>query len=401
MARKALTFLGYNPPDREYRRATYQWQHQPSPVTPFMALATAFFFPPDELLVLVTDEAHAANFADLRDALAAANLLAPTPVPIPSGKNEAELWQMFHTIADQIADGDTIIFDVTNGFRSLPILALLAFAYVRTVRRNVQLERIVYGAFDATVDGRTPVFDLTPFVQLFDWSTATSAFTAFGRANFAPLLTGTPTNSPQHALADHLKELSDSLYTSRTQQALRQAAALEQHIAAVKQQPTATAAPLDLLLEPIAHDYAPLGLADPTAIAQGHAALVRMLTIINWYLSKDMLLHAATLAREWLVSLVLYLEGNALFAGHKERDWAASMLVQHWRRNQPQPQPTQSATRQHLPRLRDLYRQAGAVRNDIAHCGMEPNARRFDTVEQQVRDLCAALPALLPAEGTP
>ena len=41
-------------------------------------------------------------------------------VPIPEGRSEEELWQIFDICVAQVAEGDQIILDVTHGFRSLP-----------------------------------------------------------------------------------------------------------------------------------------------------------------------------------------------------------------------------------------------------------------------------------------
>src|SRR5436853_4789648 len=89
MTTKAISFLGYTRPDQPYRTATYCYGEQEC-TTPFMAEATARFFLPDVLLVLVTREARDQNFDDLAARLRGA--LPVEPVDIPSGKSEDELW---------------------------------------------------------------------------------------------------------------------------------------------------------------------------------------------------------------------------------------------------------------------------------------------------------------------
>src|SRR5262245_20632441 len=167
MSTKVISFLGAS----QMTETTYCLDGRECR-TCFMAEAAARLFAPDRLLVVVTQEARAKNLADLERRLA--GFLAPQPVDIPSGKSEEELWAIFNAIAAVIDDRDTIIFDVTNAFRSLPILSFLVASYIR-VARGARVERMIYGAFDAAVDGRTPVFDLTPFVRLLDWTSATDA----------------------------------------------------------------------------------------------------------------------------------------------------------------------------------------------------------------------------------
>ena len=213
MAKKVISFLGasqmtetiYCLNDRECR-------------TCFMAEATARFFAPDELLVVVTSEAKAKNFAALEQRLA--DVLQPQAIDIPAGKTEDELWTIFNALAGVINDRDTIIFDVTNAFRSLPILAFLVISYIRVVRQ-ARVEQVVYGAFEARIGERTPVFDLTPFVQLLDWTTATDAFLKYGRADDLSALT---TSLPEYQqLGSVLRSLTSALQTSRPSETLEKA----------------------------------------------------------------------------------------------------------------------------------------------------------------------------------
>src|SRR5579859_673703 len=215
MATKAISFLGLG----KYTETTYQYRDMTC-TTPFMAEATAHFFREDieALLVLVTAEALEQNFPALTQRFPGP--LKPTPVSIPSGKNEQELWHIFSTIGEQIKENDTVIFDITNAFRSIPLLTFLAIAYVRTIR-NAKVSHMIYGAYEARSGDQTPVFELTPFLALLDWTTATDSFLKYGRADhLADLVqhTGTVTGASSEAmskLADRLKNLTAALQTSR------------------------------------------------------------------------------------------------------------------------------------------------------------------------------------------
>jgi hypothetical protein len=110
MATKVISFLGYTPPDKPYRETTYCFEGKEW-TTPFMAEATATFFMPDELLVLVTEESRKQNFEDLSQRV---NILPIRPVDIPSGKQEDELWEMFTIISQEIEPGDSIVFDTKS-----------------------------------------------------------------------------------------------------------------------------------------------------------------------------------------------------------------------------------------------------------------------------------------------
>ena len=394
MSLKAISFLGYTPPDRPYREAIYRLDGQEW-ATPFMAEATARFFKGDldTLLVLVTAEAEAQNLEALRARLPEPAKLKP--VRIPSGQSAAELWTMFAAIEGEIAPGDRIIFDITNGFRSLPVLAFLAASFVRVVR-GAHVERMIYGAFDATSAGVTPVFDLTPFLALLDWTTATDAFLKYGRADDLVALAHRDDGGPLDAFAETLDTLTAGLQTSRPTEVHRTAAALDDRIKAVRADPD-TPAPISLLLDRISAEYTPLGHAVPTDPTRAAEVLRGQAAIIAWYVEKGLTVQAITLAREWLVSSVVARAAGDLFAA-PDRALAEAALngydtARHRGREQPVPPAMRAAARERL--TQSLWEGTRDLRNDLGHTGMRANPRLAARVKEQVASVCGRLPALL------
>ncbi|CCJ33113.1 MULTISPECIES: TIGR02221 family CRISPR-associated protein [Caloramator] len=104
---------------------------------------------------------------------------------IPEGKNEEEIWQIFRCIFDEIEEGDEVIFDITHGFRSLPMLALTVLNYAKVVK-DIKILGIYYGAFELNKNRDSefivPVFDLTNFDSILEWSYAVNAFLKYGNA---------------------------------------------------------------------------------------------------------------------------------------------------------------------------------------------------------------------------
>lgn len=101
-------------------------------------------------------------------------------VSIPNGTKEEDLWDIFRIILDQIEENDEIIFDITHSFRYLPMLVFIVINYARVVKK-CKLNSIFYGAFEVlgkmsdvqkipVEDRNAPIFDLTSFVDLFDWT---------------------------------------------------------------------------------------------------------------------------------------------------------------------------------------------------------------------------------------
>jgi CRISPR-associated DxTHG motif protein len=99
-------------------------------------------------------------------------------VDIPDGKSEEELWEIFEAISKAVQEGDEIVFDITHGFRSLPMIALLTIAYLKQVK-GVKVQHVVYGVYERD-NPMAPILDLTPFADLLDWLAAAKMFTATG-----------------------------------------------------------------------------------------------------------------------------------------------------------------------------------------------------------------------------
>lgn len=113
------------------------------------------------------------------------------PVYIPEGKNEKEIWQIFKIIHDLIQDGDELYFDITHGFRYLPMLIVVLGNYAKFLEK-VKVMRILYGNYegrDKDENGnfinpaRSPLVDLQSFSTLQDWTYAVADFINNGNAD--------------------------------------------------------------------------------------------------------------------------------------------------------------------------------------------------------------------------
>lgn len=105
-------------------------------------------------------------------------------IDIKDGKNEEELWDIFTTIYNVIEDGDKIYFDLTHGFRYLPMLVLVFGNYVKFMK-NAEIKAITYGNFEMSNRGKdpAPIIDLLPLSKLQDWTFATAQFLKTGNVD--------------------------------------------------------------------------------------------------------------------------------------------------------------------------------------------------------------------------
>lgn len=107
-------------------------------------------------------------------------------VSIPDGKNEDEMWQAFDTMFGLLQDGDELYFDLTHGYRYLPMLLLVLGNYAKFLK-NVKVKYASYGNYEArySADGEmfAPIMDLLPIVRLQDWAFAAGQFLRSGDAD--------------------------------------------------------------------------------------------------------------------------------------------------------------------------------------------------------------------------
>jgi CRISPR-associated protein DxTHG motif len=115
---KLITFLGIT----SYDEIEYRWNDL-SYKTKFVQEAFVHWLKPEVTCVLLTEKARETHWNNLCQRLQ--EHTQTVAIDIPDGKRESELWQIFTAISDAVHEGDEIAFDITHGFRSLPVLALL------------------------------------------------------------------------------------------------------------------------------------------------------------------------------------------------------------------------------------------------------------------------------------
>ncbi|MCX7839788.1 MAG: TIGR02221 family CRISPR-associated protein [Anaerolineae bacterium] len=294
---KVISFLG----TADYKRTTFVWNEMEKE-TRLFPVAVAHFIRPDELLICATPTVQShSNLDELKRALEEMGTRYRI-VPIPEGHSEADLWQIFGALTDAVGEGEQVVFDVTHSFRSLPFLAFLAVAYLQ-VAKKVKVERVLYGAWEAreTIANRSPVFDLTPFVRLLNWLTATDQFIQTGDARRLAALLNTGGKNAARA-SEKLSQVSLAAFLCQPFTLMDEALTLDKTLRSAETELAQTAPPFGVLREQIIHTFAQFGAdkSDPRAM------LVTQFRLIEWYVKNNQLIQAMTLAREWVISAVTW-----------------------------------------------------------------------------------------------
>ena len=378
---KLLTFLGTS----NYLPTTYYWKEKDKKkTTRLFPVALADWLKPDEVLVFLTGAAEEhENWRELNESLAA------TSVPIANGKNEAELWQIFDSIVRRVETDDELVIDITHGFRSLPLLGLLAAAYLRSSKR-VTVKHLLYGAYEAgdKKANETPVFELTSFLSLFDWMVASDHFlrTGFGTP-LAELLS--EESGAIGELRKSILDLSDGLQLLRPNTVVDSAAKLVEDVKKATPEVSKTIPPLENMLKDISESYGRFA-GDPNNPIQ---VLDAQLKMVSWCCERHQFVQSLALAREWLPSLLcMFFKVDA-----QDREERSDMerLLSGDRRKCPEWGRWDSWSE--VPsgkQMRRIWDTLSSLRNDVLHAGFRKTPKEPEEIKRTAREVAGELKAI-------
>ena len=374
MAKVLVSFGGTG----KYQPCRYSYDETVCETHLFSIALSHFFKDADRFLVFLTDEAEKAKgkddintyFEQLCENQQSKSLVRPKSVKIKSGKNEEELWEIFATVASELNDGDRVIFDITHALRSLPLLIFLVIAFLRETK-NIQLEAILYGAFDAKYKDEndleiTPVFDLSPFVELLDWLSATKQFKNTGNANFLVELLK---SSNDNGLSTSISDLSDSLNLLRPIAVMEKSKRLSKQLSNNETRSRIKSKPFIELLESIEKSYSRLGIENPK---ENKLEFIRkLIELADWYNEKGQYVQSIATIRETIATVVCHEINVDFFRLEGNRRQAESYL------NQRDDKPLEYDWKDTgLPiELKNLWKSTTDLRNDILHVGFNENPR--------------------------
>lgn len=184
----------------------------------------------DRVYIIVTDGSKEQNWETrtedgkniigLSDTLKDMHLSTPIEtIRIPDGNNEDEIWQIFSYIYEVLNDEDELYFDLTHGFRYLPMMVLVLGNYAKFLK-HTEVKSITYGNYESR-DKETniaPIINITPLAALQDWTNAAADYINHGDAKplkecaDKPLITIARETKGQDQDATTLIRLSKQLY---------------------------------------------------------------------------------------------------------------------------------------------------------------------------------------------
>jgi len=100
-------------------------------------------------------------------------------VPISAAQDETANWELFDKILQELHENDTIYFDMTHGFRSIPFVSFIVLNYARFLK-NINLGGLLYGIKNDDTTGS--IINFTEMMNLLDWAEGVNQYLRTGNA---------------------------------------------------------------------------------------------------------------------------------------------------------------------------------------------------------------------------
>lgn len=387
-----LTVLGTG----KYEETCYVWKDQQAK-TRYVAEALCEFFQPSKVTVFVTEEAKAMHWNGLQEKLG--DRFSVNDVLIPSGKSEAEVWQIFEKVVCSVEQNSSIIFDITHAFRSIPLLVLLAAAFLKKAR-NVEIEGVYYGAFEVNRE-QPPIFDLTPAIKLLDWLTATDKFINTGSSLELGQLLSTiqrdfyrNNNQKQSEIrptrllsfGERIQAISRSIELIRPIDLMNETARLQNtNTSQLESEIGIFAKPFELLLSQIQQDYGQFARLN-NELNTPLIELKKQFILLQWYVNKKFSSQAILLGREWLISALCIADGIIDYREHERREIIEKQLNKMKGANGNLEQPIANYVID-ARKLANFWSTLADYRNDIAHAQMRRTNLSASTLQNYVENI--------------
>ncbi|MBF2056641.1 MAG: TIGR02221 family CRISPR-associated protein [Cyanobacterium sp. T60_A2020_053] len=399
-----LSFLGTG----DYKLTSYTWQNK-AYQTEYVADAIANFFQVEEIKVFITKEANNTHGDKLRNKID--NKFNLSYVDIKSGTEEDDIWQLFDKVVESVPENSEIIFDITHAFRSIPVIVLLASAFLEKAR-NVTIKGVYYGQYNQEKN-QAPIFDLTPAIKLLDWLTATDTFINTGSSQkLGQLLEDIQVDFFKSGKAQTeefkpvklrnfgtaISNISENIQFIRPVELLESAHKLEKFSSEeIRKEIGIFAKPFELIIDKIEQDYAQFAL-EKSSKAEANLVIKKHYLLIKWYTEKGLGTQAILLAREWLVTTLAILENNDYL--NKEARKNIETQLNSISGNNPERikiyEQQISCHVTNVKQLDDTWSQLGRNRNNIAHCQMNTEQFSSKTLHQYAQELPEILSDLFP-----
>lgn len=421
--KKYISFLGTT----EYIECIYTYGGKEATPSRFVQTAIYEHFSEAgdecEFIVFVTDTSRARNWEDsidregnpLEGLASAFQRIAPDVhmkvIEISDNHDEQSNWEIFDKLIQEIGDQDEIYFDITHGYRSFPMLALIVLNYVRFIKQ-ARIGKIVYGQFEQLgpaylvkelkmEERKAPILDFTNMLSLLDWTNGVDAFLRNGDTSLIRELSQserrelflnsgnvTTEMKKEAALLDkfakQLDVVSQSFETCRGQTINKEIRLMKDMIQEIKNEKAEQIKPLVPLV----------GEVEKKFDGFGDNFTMDTFAIIDWCIDNHLIQQGYTFLQENVITLILRACGLDEIERENREDVNSAIRIvkdsigrENWRVHDSA--KTEKIIR-FIKKNVDFIEPYGALtdyRNNINHAGMNKNNITYNKFSKKLEEL--------------
>lgn len=325
---------------------------------------------------------------------------------IPNGNNEQEIMELFMRVFKELNEGDELYFDVTHGFRILPMLALVLGNYAKFLKK-VTVKSITYGNWEArweipvgTPDKKSykaPIIDMTVLSNLQDWTHAAADFLDNGSPEKISKLSnemrrktkGGDAQAVQSSkMSSRVESFVDDLVTCRGMNVVN-AKSVKSLLEQLNQEELNLAQPMRPIIEKL--KSAIVGFDVNRNVANGFAAA-------RWCVDHGMYQQAITFIEETMISY--FAERNGIdIENEKERGLVTSVMHEIVERYRNEIDGKMESLRgdEMLRNIEVLnaFNCVVELRNDMNHCGFRANKCSPKNIVKQIENKLEVLERII------
>lgn len=395
---KLLSFVGTG----RYQKTTYFFGEK-EVETECVQEAMVRIFGIERAVLFCTEKARVTNLDWVKNRLEASGVVVEV-ADIPDGLTRQEHWEIFRIINERVEKGERVVFDVTHALRCIPFISFLAVLYFKELR-GIEVERVVYGALEAGAQGRAPLVDMRDFAEVVECMMGVREFLRYGYAdNLRGILRKVQRKAysekweekPRNIgnLGDRLDKFSKAVHYARVRDALKYAHDALNLLPEAERELERFIPPLKEIVDEIT-SLERMAFSKDELSAQ---SLKASLEVIRFQIGRGLILQAVELAREWFVNylmLRLGCEPDKWLLRDVRSEVERTLGAEINRRRGKEAEETRFSER--LAQLEDrevlvkTWDRITSLRNDIAHCGMNPNPVSLSKLERRGKEIVEKL----------
>ncbi len=379
-----LSFLGTG----NYQESTYKYKENTFK-TCYFAEACNKFFNPEKIFIVLTKEAKEKHYDKIKERINCELI----EIEVPYGKTQDELMEIFEKIADKIPESCELVFDITHGFRSQPMIVLSVAVYLRLIK-SIKIYDILYGAFEAKDENNcSPVFSLIPFLDFIDWTNAADFFikrndSTFLRDILKKIHSKTHIEDYNHKaeylakVGETLKRITNSFSLIRTNEICKEISLLNNQINEIKNdlENISSSRPFARILEKILLKYQSMCLNNDDLFSNQGMNIQK--EIIKFYLNTNQFQQAITLLREYFISIFCLKESKDPQNSDDRED------IKNELGKEIEVLKNGGDNFRYSRNIAELWCQITDIRNDIDHAGIRPNPIPSTSAIEQINKVC-------------